>query len=421
MGEVTKTCAVKVAELVPYARNAKTHSPEQVEKIAASIKEFGFVSPCLIDKEKNIIAGHGRVMAAQALGLETVPCTFVEGLTDDQRRAYILADNRLTELGGWDMKIVFDELEEIGLTDFDVEITGFDLGTGNNEWFETRERSDTSRQEGNEEYNEFLEKFELAKTTDDCYTPDVVYDAVADWVSAEYGEKREHFVRPFYPGGDYQNEKYSKDAVVVDNPPFSILSEIIRFYSENGIRFFLFAPTLTLFSSAASGNYTAISVGVSVTYENGAKVNTSFVTNLEDKSIRARTAPTLYAKAQEAADTYSKEPTKELPKYTYPPQVVTSSMLAQLSKYGVAYSLSKAESVRINALEAMKEEGKTIYGKGFLVSERAAAEKAEAERAAAEKAEAEKEQKIKEQKIKEWRLSEKEIEIINELGQRVRP
>lgn len=102
MGKITKIKDVAIDALKPYERNAKLHSDAQVEKIAKSIQEFGFLSPCLIDTEGNVIAGHGRIMAAKTLGMETVPCVYIEGLTDAQRRAYILADNRLTELGGWD-------------------------------------------------------------------------------------------------------------------------------------------------------------------------------------------------------------------------------------------------------------------------------------------------------------------------------
>lgn len=97
-------------------------------------------------------------------------------------------------------------------------------------------------------YKAFTDKFVPAKTTDDCYTPPLVYEAVADWVAREYGLDADKFVRPFYPGGDFEREEYPDGCVVVDNPPFSILSRICRFYVDKGIRFFLFAPTLTLFS-----------------------------------------------------------------------------------------------------------------------------------------------------------------------------
>lgn len=127
MAKIAEVREVSLSSLVPYERNAKIHGPEQVEKLKASIKEFGFLSPCLIDREYNIIAGHGRVRAARELGMETVPCVFVEGLSEEQRRAYILADNRLTELGEWDMELVDIELAELGEMGFNVELTGFSV------------------------------------------------------------------------------------------------------------------------------------------------------------------------------------------------------------------------------------------------------------------------------------------------------
>lgn len=126
MAKIAEVQEVTRTKLKPYERNAKVHSPEQVTKIANSIREFGFLSPCLIDRDFNIIAGHGRVLAAEELGLETVPCVFIEGLTEEQRRAYILADNRLTELGDWDRDLVAEELGDLADAGFDVSLTGFD-------------------------------------------------------------------------------------------------------------------------------------------------------------------------------------------------------------------------------------------------------------------------------------------------------
>ena len=105
---------LKTAELIPYARNAKKHDEAQVAKIAGSIREFGFNNPVLVDKDNGIIAGHGRVLAAQKLNLEKVPCIRLGHLTDNQRKAYILADNRLAEIGGgWDEDLLKLELNEI--------------------------------------------------------------------------------------------------------------------------------------------------------------------------------------------------------------------------------------------------------------------------------------------------------------------
>jgi len=127
MGKIAKVQEVTLSKLIPYVNNAKIHSEEQVTKIASSIREFGFVNPILIDKDFNVIAGHGRLMAAKKLDMENVPCLFIEGLSEAQRKAYILADNRLGELAEWDMELVVSELEQLKDMDFDFELTGFEL------------------------------------------------------------------------------------------------------------------------------------------------------------------------------------------------------------------------------------------------------------------------------------------------------
>ena len=118
---------VPADRLIPYARNSRTHSDEQVAQIAASIKEFGFLNPIIVDGENGIIAGHGRVMAAQRLGLTELPCVEADHLTDAQRRAYIIADNKLALNAGWDDEILRIELDELGEAGFDLELTGFSL------------------------------------------------------------------------------------------------------------------------------------------------------------------------------------------------------------------------------------------------------------------------------------------------------
>ena len=118
---------VEINKLVPYENNARTHSEEQVEKIANSIKEFGFINPILIDGNYGIIAGHGRVLGAKKLGMSEVPCLFIEDLTETQKRAYILADNKLALDAGWDDEILRKEIMELDALDFDVSIAGFDV------------------------------------------------------------------------------------------------------------------------------------------------------------------------------------------------------------------------------------------------------------------------------------------------------
>lgn len=114
-----------IDDLVPYANNARTHSKEQITKIRSSLREFGFVNPVLIDKDKNIIAGHGRCEAAKAEGIKEVPCVMVEHLTEAQKKAYIIADNKLALDAGWDNEILAVELESLKDLNFDVELTGF--------------------------------------------------------------------------------------------------------------------------------------------------------------------------------------------------------------------------------------------------------------------------------------------------------
>jgi len=117
---------IAVDALVPYARNSRTHSPEQIAQVAASIREFGFTNPVLIDGEGGIIAGHGRVMAARSLGLSEVPCIRIGHLSEAQKRAYVIADNKLALNAGWDDELLAVELRELDDLGFDLALTGFD-------------------------------------------------------------------------------------------------------------------------------------------------------------------------------------------------------------------------------------------------------------------------------------------------------
>ena len=117
----------KVNELIPYINNSRTHSEEQVNQIVASINEFGFTNPLLIDEKDSIIAGHGRLMASKKLGMEEVPCIVLEGLTEAQKKAYIIADNKMALNAGWDEELLKIELENLKELDFDLELTGFNV------------------------------------------------------------------------------------------------------------------------------------------------------------------------------------------------------------------------------------------------------------------------------------------------------
>jgi len=125
-GQAGKLEHIATAELIPYIRNARTHSDAQVAQIAGSIQEFGFNAPVLIDGQNGIIAGHGRVMAANLLKLESVPCVRLSHLSDAQKRAYILADNRIALNSGWDEAMLANELQDLHADDIDLGLTGFD-------------------------------------------------------------------------------------------------------------------------------------------------------------------------------------------------------------------------------------------------------------------------------------------------------
>lgn len=118
----------QIESLIPYDRNSRTHSDAQVAQIAASIKEFGWTNPVLIDAEGGIIAGHGRIMAGRKLGITEAPCIVLDGLTEAQRRAYVIADNKLALNAGWDIDLLKIELKDLDAEKFDLTLTGFELG-----------------------------------------------------------------------------------------------------------------------------------------------------------------------------------------------------------------------------------------------------------------------------------------------------
>lgn len=388
---------IAIDSLRPYQNNAKIHTPEQIEQIKRSIQEFGNNDPIAVDENDVVIEGHGRLQALQELGYTEVEVIRLTHLSEEQKKAYILVHNKLTMDTGFDLEILNAELaqlDSIRLDDFDFQLVVPDIAD-TSDWFESHERGASANTEGQtEEYKDFVEKFEPKLTTDDCYTPDYAYEVIADYVSKRYKLKRENFVRPFYPGGDYQGQEYKKNQVVVDNPPFSILSQIVKFYSEADIKFFLFAPALTIFSSATAETCTCVCAGCGLTYENGAIVDTSFITNMEP-GVRFRTDPDLYKALKEATEAFKAQTKRELTKNEYPMQLVSSAMLNKLSKYGQKFSVTVSESFRVSALDEQKTAGKGIFGNGYLISEKAAAEKAAAET---------------------WSLSEREKRIIQELG-----
>ena len=146
---------VAVEKLVPYVNNARTHSPEQITKLRSSLREFGFINPVIIDKDYGVIAGHGRLMAAKEEGIKEVPCVLVDYLTEAQKKAYIIADNRFAQDAGWDQELLRIEIESLQAEAFDVSLTGFedqeiaDLFAGDN---------DTGAEDDDFDLNDALEK-----------------------------------------------------------------------------------------------------------------------------------------------------------------------------------------------------------------------------------------------------------------------
>lgn len=225
-----------------------------------------------------------------------------------------------------------------------------------------------------EEYTRFVSKFAPPppkKTTDDCYTPPEIYNAVKDWCLDKYNLNSARILRPFYPGGDYQSVEYTKDSVVIDNPPFSIISQICYWYMERKIRFFLFAPTLSLFSAAA-GKANYIVCDNSIIYENGARVNTSFVTNMGN--VKITTAPELNKRLK---DIRKRQHSKNKNKIEYPDNVITAAQLTQIAKSDASFEVRAEECKFIRKIDAYK---KGLYGAGFLISDRAAQRKADIEK-----------------------------------------
>ena len=379
----------KIDELIPYEHNAKLHPQEQLDKLVNSFDEFGRIVPAGIDGNGRLIYGHGRILAARQRGDTDFPCIEIEGLSENQRRAFVHADNLLAQ-SPTDEAVLRAEMEALHAAGFDVRITGYEtagISFGEDEepfWGNVESES-------GEEYEAFVEKFKHKLTTDDVYTPDNIYAAVRNWAVEHYGLGPAQIVRPFYPGGNYQSYDYPADCVVIDNPPFSILSQICAWYDKHGICYLLFAPGLTLFSINA-GHSRYLPVGLSVMYSNGASISTSFVTNLGTWKIEL--CPELYQALDAANDENLRAAHAELPVYSYP-DCVASVSINKLCKYGQALQISDCDAAFIRALDAQREAGKTVYGGAFLLSEKAAAEKAAATR---------------------WQLSDRERELMASLG-----
>ncbi len=210
------------------------------------------------------------------------------------------------------------------------------------------------------DYDGFVEKFKPQKTTDDCYTPKVYYDCILDWIKANVNPlEGVEIVRPFWPGGDYESHHYPPNCAVIDNPPFSILAKIVRYYQARGIKFWLFTPSLTLTGLLRIPNVTAVVAGESLVYENKAEVATSFVTNLYPSKPMIVCAGSLTKELIKATDIIKAQTTKPQKKIIYPDCVTSTALLGKISKRGIDFTIEKGEGCFIDKLDNYKGE---IFG-----------------------------------------------------------
>jgi len=254
------------------------------------------------------------------------------------------------------------------------------------------------------DYEGFLEKFEIKKTTDDCYTPKSVMDAIVEYVNENYSLSGKKIVRPFFPGGDYESIEYTDDMVVIDNPPFSIITKICRYYIENRVKFFLFCPHLTAFGSDI--DCTHIIASADIQYENGAIIKTAFVSNLFG-DLKIIGAADLNAKIKAA----QKNNKANLPKYKYPDNVITVSKISYFVEKGIPIKIMKKDLQHCRVLDCQKKHGKGLFGYGFIASDSATAAVKAAVKAAAKAA-------AIEENVIYWELSRRELDIVKSLGQK---
>ena len=366
-------------------KNPRQWTPEDVEKTRRSIDEDqDFLEdrpPLVVEHNGRLIAfaGNLRLTALKKTAIKSCPVVVYTPESDEdfatiKRRA--MKDNG--SFGSWDFDTLANEWDDLPLADWGVP-------AWETQQDRTRLNLSTEGREGVEGYDEFVEKFQQKLTTDDCYTPQPVYDAILGWSEKNLeGCSRNMIVRPFFPGGDYTNlDQYKDGAFVLDNPPFSILAEIIRFYCANGIRFLLFAPALTLFT-ARDCDVTYIVSDSDIEYENGAKVRTGFITNAV-KDVRIWLCPELGDAVEQAQETEDK--TRQ--GFVYPDNIVTAAILGKIVKRGISLQIRKESCEAISESDSAKEQGRGLFGGGFIMSDGAAAERAAAERAAAERAAAE--------------------------------
>ena len=358
-----------LSELKPNPDNPRTIKKQklnQLEKSLAEFPEMMQLRPIVVDENNVILGGNMRYEALKASGAVNTQVVKVTGLTDAQKREFVIKDN--VPFGDWDWDKLANEWDAEELNDWGVALPKWDDGadlTG----------------ASSAEYRDFIEKFKPKLTTDDCYTPPAVFDAVEKWVRKTYKlPDTVKTLRPFKPGGDYQREDYSGDVVVIDNPPFSILTEILRWYLDRNVRFFLFAQALTNFNALQGDKrLTRVIAFADVIYENGAHVSTGFITNMEP-GVAVRTSAELHDAVEAASD----KKTADLGKYRRPRNVKVASDFAKANRAGCENVFTFDQVRLVKNIDAMKSKGRVLYGSGCIVSD-AVADKLDRDTAEAER------------------------------------
>ena len=351
---------MKLADLIPTENNPRQIKKDDFERLKKSVQSFPQmldIREIVVDENNRILGGHQRVKALLANGEKEVNVKVVEGLSEEEKREFVVRDN--IQNGEWDFDVLANEWDDLPLDDWGISTPVWD--------------------ENQTEYQQFVDKFKPKLTTDDCYTPKAVFEAVEKWVRKEYELGNIENIRPFKPEGDYQSESYD-GKVVIDNPPFSILSEIVRWYTDKGVRFFLFAPCLTTFGIALDCQTTKVITSVDIVYENGAKVLTNFVTNMASPNVLVKVAGTLRQCIEEAQPKES----AELEHYSRPKNLKVGTDFAYVAKLGHDWELTHEDCQIVKNADGLKDVGKGLYGGGLIVSDKVA-ERLQAERLQAEK------------------------------------
>lgn len=383
-----------INDLKEYDNNPRIND-DAIDKVAKSIEQFGFKVPIVINKDDVIVCGHTRLKASKQLGLKEIPCIIADDLSEEQINAYRLIDNKTSDYSHWDFDKLELELKELeNVKEFKMQDFGF-ISKQDAFFNQDTKQEKFEHQDNNDKYNSFVDKFKNNQklNTDDCYTPKEIYDAVAEFVEDEYKVNRNDFVRPFYPGGDYENYNYKDSDIVVDNPPFSIYSKIVNYYVEKGIRFFLFAPG-TLCLRPKNKKVTYIIIDKTITYENGAQVNTNFVTNI-DKMQGIRSATKL------AKSIANKTQSKVTNEYKYPDNILKTNDLCKLEK---DFIIKSNEYDFIDFLYDKKGNKNVMFGNKIIVSD--------------DTIKRYNKQKQKSNTIVELTLNEKQQEILKELNKK---